>query len=163
MNPAKAQRGFGAIMAIIILVVLAGLAGALAFIGSSSQITSALDVQGAKALAAANAGLEYAGYRALKPDPATAPWRACSCPDPASCTDKVLLDLTADTGNRVLVWCDSKVYHVGPDEPGTPTPLTQRIAVITALACNSSTCPDPAGAANLGYVERKRSATLVLE
>lgn len=156
------QRGFGAIMAIIVLVILAGLAAALASIGSASQAASALDIQSARASAAANAGLEYGLYRAVKPAGA-APWKTCSCPDPATCTDKALLDLSADTGHHVLVWCDSKAYSVGPDEPGTPTPLTQRVAVVTALACSSSTCPDPAGAANMGYTERKRSVVLLLD
>lgn len=149
-------------MAIVVLVILAGLSAALALVGSSSQVTSALDIQSARATAAANAGLEYGLYRTVKPAGAAA-WGTCSCPDPATCSDKVLLDLSADTGHRVLVWCDSKEYFVGPDEPGTPTPLTQRVAVVSALACSSSSCPDPAAAATIGYTERKRSGVLLLD
>ena len=158
----RTQRGFGAIMAIIVLVILAGLSAAILRVSAASQIGSALDMEGARAMAAANAGLEYGIYRALKPD-GSAPWATCSCPDPTTCTDKTTLDLTADTNNRVLVWCDSTVYYVGPDEPGTPTPLTQRVLTITALACNASSCPDATAATSLGYIERKRVASMVLD
>ena len=56
------QKGFGAIMAIIVIVILAGLAAALAKISSAGHITSAQDIQGARAAAAAKAGIEWGVY-----------------------------------------------------------------------------------------------------
>lgn len=161
----RRQSGFGAIMAIIVLVILAGLAAALIRISGGAQLASAQDINIARALAAANAGVEYGVYRALKPD-GTAPWKSCTCPDinnSSTCTDKATLDLTADTGFKVLVWCDSTQYYVAPDEGGATSTVTQRILTISALACNATSCPDNTMASSPGYIERKRQASLAVD
>ena len=59
------QQGLGMITAIIILVILASLAGAMATFGTTQQLTSAQDVMSVKAWQAAKAGNEWGLYMAL--------------------------------------------------------------------------------------------------
>ncbi len=59
------QSGFGAIAAIMILVMLAALAAALTRLGSTQQLTSAQDTLSARAWQAAKAGNEWGLYQAL--------------------------------------------------------------------------------------------------
>lgn len=63
---AHRQRGFTIIAAIFILVVLAGLGGAILTVSSNQQIGSALDVQGVRAYLAARAGIEWGLYQQLR-------------------------------------------------------------------------------------------------
>ena len=61
----RAQRGFGIVTAIFLLVVLAALGAALLTVFNTSQASSALDVQGERAYQAARAGLEWGLYNQL--------------------------------------------------------------------------------------------------
>lgn len=58
-------RGFALVPAIFLIVVLASLAAFAVRLGSQQQQTISLAVQGARGLAAANAGIEWAAWRAL--------------------------------------------------------------------------------------------------
>jgi MSHA biogenesis protein MshP len=60
------QRGFSLVTAIFLLVVLAGLGAAMVTLSTSQQQTLAQDVQGARAIQAARAGIEWGGYQVLK-------------------------------------------------------------------------------------------------
>ncbi len=60
MQHASLQRGFAAIAAIFLVVVLAALGGFMLTFSNSQQLTSAQDVQGVRAYWAARAGLEWA-------------------------------------------------------------------------------------------------------
>ena len=60
MQSAPFQRGFAAIAAIFLVVVLAALGGFMLTFSNSQQLTSAQDVQGVRAYWAARAGLEWA-------------------------------------------------------------------------------------------------------
>lgn len=135
------QRGFGAIVAIIILVVMAVLAAALVRLATTQQITSAQDVLSARAYQTARAGNEWGLYQAL---------RAGSCVGPPGTT----LDLRATTGFSVTVTCVAKAFNEGETSPGVP--LIATTYSIEAVACNSAACPDAAIAATPVYVERKR-------
>ncbi|MDW8469715.1 MAG: agglutinin biogenesis protein MshP [Burkholderiales bacterium] len=64
-----AGRGIGTIAALVVLVILAALAAAIAVVSSSQHAGAALDLQGARALQAARAGLEYGLYRAVVETP----------------------------------------------------------------------------------------------
>lgn len=150
------QRGFGAIAAIVILVILAVLGAAIVSIGTTQQMTSAQDVLSARAWQAARAGNEWGLYQALK-----GTWTTCSG---ASQT------LIVESGFRVRVECDSKPYYEGDCDPADTSPLCVnyvgppakkvrqiRIYTVRSTACNSATaCPDNAMAASPGYVERTR-------
>ena len=58
----RRQTGFALLTAIFILVVLAGLGAAIMTVSSNQQISSAIDVQGARAYLAARAGVDWALY-----------------------------------------------------------------------------------------------------
>ena len=147
------QHGFGAIAAIVILVILAVLASAIVSVGSTQQIASAQDVLSARAWQAARAGNEWGLYQALKVQDWAGAGTTC---DTASRTKQ--LDLTTDIGFHVTVFCDSWQYNEGETAPGTPG--TVRMYRIRAVACPVATCPaagaDLAAVAGVGYVERTR-------
>lgn len=143
MTAAHRQSGFGAIAAIVVLVILALLAAAVVSLSSTQQITSAQDVQSAKAWQAARAGNEWGLYRALKDG-------AC-----AAISGKTL-NLTADTGFYVTVSCASWSYKEGETVPGTDNPLT--VYRIGAVACPvaAGCAANGAEVAGVGYIERTR-------
>lgn len=129
----RVQRGFGAVAAIVILVILATLAGFIATLSSSQQVGSALDVQGTQAYLAAHAGIEWGKYQTKS----------------GSCAGTTTLTLNPYT---VVVTCS--VSNTGSAvEVGLGS-----IYAITSTACNSTSCPSSAPGAL--YVER-RLATLV--
>jgi len=137
---------------IVILVVLATLAAAVLRLGQQAQTVTAQDVQGARASAAARAGVEWGLYQALKGS-----WTACSG---ASQT----LDLAADGGGmRATVSCDSRTFNEGQDAAGAPQVV--RVFTIDVVACSSSSattaCPDATAAARGGYVEHRRQVQAV--
>ncbi|MDR0701278.1 MAG: hypothetical protein LBF61_02535 [Azoarcus sp.] len=135
-----AQRGLGAVMAIVVLVVLAALAGALVRFGTTQQIGIAQDVLMARADAALRAGAEWGQYRALQNK---------------TCETGKTLDLRTETGFRVAVDCAMKSFNEGKDSLGASMAVS--IFTITATACNSPTsCPDNAMATSPAYVERQR-------
>ncbi|MHB8667916.1 MAG: MSHA biogenesis protein MshP [Burkholderiales bacterium] len=134
------QRGFGAIMAIVILVVMATLAAALVRLGTTQQATSTQDILSARAWQVARAGDEWGLYWAMHDG---------SCANAAG-----TLDLRASTGFAVTVSCTSKNFNEGESAPGTPRVITTYS--IDAVACNSATCPNAGLAATPGYIERRR-------
>lgn len=142
IQPNHGQRGFGAVMAIVVLVIMASMAAAMVKFGTTQQLTSAQDVLSAKAWGAARTGNEWGLYQALKNN---------------SCTTTTL-DLTADTGFRVTVVCSAVNRNEGESVPGTPNVL--RVYRIESTACNiAASCPAGAATATSpGYIERKRQA-----
>jgi MSHA biogenesis protein MshP len=153
------QRGFGAVAAIAVLVILAALSAAIISVGTSQQMASAQDILSARAWQAARAGNEWGLYRALQ---AGQPWAGAACDanaDGTLNTQTAPLDLTADTGFQVTVSCDSWLYSEGEElVGGTPQAKTVRIYRITAVACPAASCPaTDATVAGAGYVERTRT------
>lgn len=152
----RTQRGVGVLAALLVLVVLATLGAAIARLGWTQHISSAQDLDGARAQRAASSGVEWGLYQALRPD-AGGTWAACVN---ASQT----LDMSADLGVRVTVTCNSELYVEGEGQTGAgdvPTFANRQIRVyrIDAVACNGAVaCPDNAQAASLGYIERSRQA-----
>lgn len=92
-SPAR-QRGLGMVMAIFILVVLAGLAAAVTSLTTLTQLGKALDEQGARVYQAARAATEWAALRILQ---MPAPW-------PCGVAPGIDTDLTID-GWAVTVNC----------------------------------------------------------
>ena len=149
------QRGFGAIMAIIILVVLASLGAGMVTLGTTQQLTEAQGVLAARAFAAARAGLDVGMFRAMSSLTPADAWKTCS----SSPGQSIFLDLSATTGFHVAVTCTSLTYNEGQSSPGVPTVV--RIFTIQATACNSSSaCPDNVMATSPGYVERVRQVSV---
>lgn len=141
-------RGFGAVAALVVLVILSVLGAAIARLGWTQQIGGAQDLNSARAQQAANAGAEWGLYQALK-----GTWTTC-----ASVSQTI--DLRASMGVVVTVTCNSATFVEGESGTGDPpifTNRTLRTYLIDAVACNSATsCPDNAMASSVAYVERRR-------
>lgn len=141
-----AQRGFGAIVVLVILVLLASLSAALLRLSAAQSMSSAAQSELARGLEAARSGVQWGAHQALK-----GPWTAC-----ASLSQT--LDLRATTNFYVTVTCSMQSYNEGEDAPGVPRVV--RLYEISATACNgtSGACPDAADSAKTGYVEREMRA-----
>jgi MSHA biogenesis protein MshP len=105
----KRESGFVLPTAIFLLVVLAALASYMVSLSRTSHLSSALDIQGARAYQAARAGIEWAAWQvvdpqALQPSPA---------PCPASPTMLALAGTLA--GFQVSVSCTRTVETDGAD------------------------------------------------
>ncbi|MFN0186165.1 MAG: MSHA biogenesis protein MshP [Aquabacterium sp.] len=123
--------------------MLAALVAAILRLSSAATSASAQELLAVRASLAARAGLEWGLYQAAKGG-----WVKCS-------GDAKELDLSAATGMRVAVSCDSLTYREGESSPGVPQEV--RVYTLEAVACNSGrTCPDPERVAEPGYVERAR-------
>ena len=148
------QAGFGAVVAIVALVILAGLAAAMIRFGTASQLASAQDILSARALQAAKAGTEWGLFQVFQPGGI---WRTRTGCNAGAQT----LDLSATTGFWVTVRCAvTEDYSEGESAVGVAN--TVRAIRITATACSSAAgCPDNAAAVRPGYVERMREVSLV--
>lgn len=141
------QQGFGAIAAIMILVILAALSAAIVSVSTGQQMASAQDVLAARAWQVASAGAEGGLFRAL---------RNAAC-------DTQTWTSADDPSFRVTTACTFNDFNDGETVPGTPRRL--RVFQVTATACNggAAICPDNAAASRAGYVERQRVATAYCE
>ena len=143
----RRQQGFGAIAAVVVLVILALLSAAIVSVSTTQQITAAQDVEAARAWQAARAGNEWGLYQALQN---------------GTCATASTLDLRNPTGFYVTVRCTAypqallPVYNEGESVPGTPKQV--RVYRLEAIACPvAGGCPAAAAsAAAPGYVERRR-------
>ena len=153
------QRGFGAIVAIVILVIMATISAALVRMGTTQQVTSTQDILSARALQAARAGNEWGLYQALPHPPLPSPtWCVPGAVGAAQTVAVTTLDLRASTGFSVTVTCRSESFNEGEISLGVQS-VTATFS-IEAVACNSATCADAALFATPGYVERKRLVTV---
>jgi MSHA biogenesis protein MshP len=132
----RRDRGFAAISAVFILVVLAGLGAALVSIFAGQQSGQAYDVLGTKAYQAAHAGMENALYEVLHNG---------ACPATSSYA------LGGALGD----------FHVNISCPSSPPSFndggTITIYDITVTSCNRAACPGTPGD---GYVERQLRASV---
>ena len=146
----RAQSGFAYIAAIVLLVVVAGMATALLRLTGTQQSTVNQALLGAKASLVARAGIEW-GFRL--------------CPTTSGMTD--LSQFKSETGFNVSVDCQFTDYQEGERASGqTSVSQVKRIVQIRAVACNGSAarCPDANAniVAGAEYVERARMATMCL-
>ncbi|MDO9236753.1 MAG: MSHA biogenesis protein MshP [Aquabacterium sp.] len=154
----RTQRGFAMIAAIVLLVMLTALGAAVLRLTYTQQIGSAQDIMGARAMQAANAGVEWGMYRAIK-----GTWAGTAC---NTSTPTQTLDLIALTGFKVTVTCStqSTAYKEGQKEqPDTSiVDITLQLYVIDAVACNGSaaSCPDDLSSGSSTYVERRRQSVV---
>jgi len=95
---ALCQRGFSIVAALFLIVVVAALGAFAVRIGAGQQQTVNLALLGTRALAAANSGIEWGAYRALKA---------------SSCVNATLnLTEAALNGFTVNVTCSNATTHV---------------------------------------------------
>lgn len=134
------QRGFAAISAIFLLVVLAALGGFMWTLSSSQQLSAAQDVQGSRAYWAARAGLEWAlaAVAATAPvAPAELPLATCPVtPAPANVE-----------GFALVITCTPQLYAEGAGVP-------KMIFHLKATAASAG------AVGSVGHVERSVSATM---
>lgn len=149
----RRQQGVGVVAAMFVLVVLSVLGAAIARLGWTQQISSAQDMDGARAQRAANSGAEWGLYQALAP---TGIWRNCNG------ATQTLTDMQAKTelGMTVTVTCNRTTYVEGQTGTGDPPVFSDRtiqVYRIDAVACNAPTaCPDASRIGSVGYIERRR-------
>ena len=150
-SPAGPQAGFTLLSVVFILVVLTALGAALANIASRQQMGSAAEVDAARALQAARAGLEWAAFQVLR-NPAP-PAAAPACFGSTSFSPAGLGSFT------VTVSCTRT--------PGSGTVSDGAIALVfyklLATACNAPSggnCPNAANAPEPSYAERQLTWTL---
>lgn len=147
-NSRQSQAGFGYIAAIVVLVVLAGLAAGLVRLSTTQHVSSSLDHESARAYQAAGAGIQWGLYRVLSTGA-------------AGCVASQTLSAAAVTGFTVQVTCQAIPFNEGVAPPAGATAQAKTIYTITALACNAAACPPgaPAASGTADYVERRRMAT----
>ncbi len=137
-------RGLGALAALILLVVLSSLAAAIVKMGWTAQTASAQVLQGAQALQAANAGVQWGLSEAMHGS-----W-AGTCG-----TGRRSINLRPTLGFTVGITCAQTTYNEGETSTGAYRTVT--VYTIEATACNSATgCPDAAMVSSPYYVERVR-------
>lgn len=127
----RPQRGFAAIAAIFLVVVLAALGAFMVTFSNTQQLTAAQDVQGSRAYWAARAGLEWA----VVAIPAT----------PALCANPVAAPPPPIEGFTIRILCSPNAY----DEGG----VTRTIYQIESQAYVGTV-------GSVGFIERSLSASL---
>jgi len=134
----RAQRGFAAIAAIFLVVVLAALGAFMLTFSNTQHLTSAQDIQGSKAYWAARAGLEW-GIAS-----------STTCAAFPVATPKVLPGGTAtfDGGFTVSVDCSLQTYTEASATPNV------NIYKFNSVAKSSGTV------GSVGYIERSISASI---
>ncbi len=96
--PAVRARGFGLVPALFLIIVLAALAAVGVRVAGGQQQTVTLALQGARALSAARAGIDWGAYRALH----------------GTCANGTLtLNEGALLGFTVTVTCTATTYNEG--------------------------------------------------
>jgi MSHA biogenesis protein MshP len=146
MNQSVLQRGFAAIAAIFLVVVLAALGAFMVTFSNTQQLTSAQDVQGSRAYWAARAGLEWAiaGVFATSPvAPATTP--LATCPGPSS--TPAFTAPTVINGFTLTITCTPQAYVEGG--------VTRTIFQIVSIARTTGGV-----SGSIGNIERSVSASV---
>lgn len=129
------QKGFAAIAAIFLIVVLAALGGFMLTFSNAQHVSSAQDTQGSRAYWAAMAGLEWGMSSVVV--------GSVSCPAPPAFFEN---NLTIDA-MRVVISCSARDY-------------TEASTTRTLYQLSSVASPSGVAVGNLAYVERSVSAVL---
>ena len=158
----RPQRGFAAIAAIFLVVVLAALGGFMVTFSNTQQLTSAQDVQGSRAYWAARAGLEWGiGSVVDCANTVTTCDRTITTPPPCPAATTTTCQTspyalptspaTFDGGFTVTVtWSVASYFEAAP----APTTTANRfIYQFTSVAKTGSV-------GTIGYIERSVSASM---
>ena len=118
IQPSRFQRGFAAVAAIFLVVLLAALGAFMVTFSNSQQLSSAQDVQGTRAYWAARAGLEWAIVNiAVCTNPASTPMAGAPATIngytmAVSCTFSTYTD-AGNTVNIFLIESNASIGSVG--------------------------------------------------
>jgi MSHA biogenesis protein MshP len=146
----RPTAGFTLVTMLFILVVLAALGAALAGISMRQQMGSAADIDSARALQGARAGLEWATFEVLRypPPPAAAP----------ACFGTTSFGVAGLSGITITVSCTRTPASGSVNDGATELAFFQLVATACNIpsggACPASGTPPPA------YVERQLSGTV---
>jgi MSHA biogenesis protein MshP len=149
-RPAHPDTGFTLVSVLFILVVLAALGAAIANISMRQQLGSAAEVESARALQAARAGVEWAAFQVLR-NPAP-PAAAPACFSTTSFSAAGLSDFT------ITVSCTRTPTSGTVSDGATALAFFQ----LVANACSSPSggaCPNT-GTPPTSYVERQLTWTV---
>lgn len=147
-SPERRATGFTLVSVLFIIVVLAALGAAITKVSTRQHLGSAAEVESARALQAARAGLEWAAFQVLRnpAPPAAAP----------SCFGTTSFTAAGLTAYTVTVSCSQTAGSDG----STALAFYQ----LTANACNapsSGACPNAGSNPGTTYVERQLAWTVV--
>jgi MSHA biogenesis protein MshP len=137
------ERGFSVVVAIFLVVVLAGLAVIIASVTGIQQASGQLDVLGVRAYQGARAGMEWGAHSVLDPNNPCAVMP--SCPAPSTNLSGLPQSLSPFTVTVTCAQADS-----------TEANRNLRVFTLVATACNQPSggaCPNAAPGAE--YVERQ--------
>ncbi len=148
-------RGFSAIAAVAILVILAVLGAFVVTVSGIQSHSSALDILGSRAFQAAKAGIEWGAYQVLNPENTNPPGGPFTTPYPCGAATNIS-GLGGGLGDfTVTVGCSMS-------GPYTEFGNTVRVYQITATSCNiptGSACPNNSTTSPT-YVERQITTVL---
>lgn len=132
----RAERGFVLASAVFLLVIMAAMGAFILVVTTSSQITGAQDIQGARAYQAARSGVE-AGLYAVHVS--------------GSCAGGTITSIPGLTGLTVTWTCSAYSF--------TESAVSHVVYQITSTACSTSgsSCPSSTATevAGTDYVERQ--------
>ncbi len=131
-GPRRGERGFSLVSAIFLVVILSAVAAYAMSVATVQHQSSALDVSGARALAAARTGLEWGAYQSLRLD-------SCVASSTLSFAGTPLAPMGA------TVACT----RLAQTEAGAPVVFDS----LVVTACNEPPCPN--AASGPGYIERQ--------
>lgn len=140
-----AQRGASLVAAVFVLLLLSSVAAWVISTASVQQTSSAADLNGARALQAARAGLEWGAWQVLR-NPAGG-W--CAGASDSATLANLAGGLEAFTA---VVACEHTSHQEASAVPNV------EMFTLTATACNQPPCPSANPGAN--YVERQ--VTMIL-
>lgn len=141
----KIQRGFSLVSAIFLLVVLAALGAAMVTFSTAQNQTLAMDVLGARAYQAANAGIEWAACNIASAPGVSRPFATIATPGTATALDGNLAPFTVAVGYAALAQSDAVVAGSGVENVWSYT-------ITASAAYGTSGAPD--------YVERVVNAKM---
>ncbi len=139
------QRGFSLPTAIFLLVILAMLGAFVVSVTGFQQKSSQLDLQGARALQTARAGVEWGAYQVLRG--ANVPPVVPGC----FAATNLTFAGTSMSGFTTTVTC-TRTTH-------SELTATVYMDQITAVACNQTPCPN-AAPTSADYIERQITTTI---
>ncbi|ALK97067.1 hypothetical protein AB595_21870 [Massilia sp. WF1] len=141
------QAGFAYIAAVILLMLMAGMATAIVRLNVTQANAATGAALTARAGQAARAGLEWSFYQ-------------LRTKNTAGCTNASLTDFQKDSGFVVSVSCSYTAYNEGQNADGSV--LVKNLYRVEAIACNGggAACPDASGSTQADYTERRRVATV---
>lgn len=150
--PRRGSGGFTLVSVVFILVVLTALGAGLANVSMRQQMGSAAEIESARAMQAARAGLEWAAFQVLR-NPAP-PSAAPSCFSTTSFTAAGLANYT------ITVSC-TRTPTSGTISDGATTLVFYQLVANACSAPTSGACPSTAAAPDRSYVERQLTWTVV--